>query len=187
MHHVDLCQALSVGPERKYQDQGGPGVASVASLLDETADSPSKSIEFRFSFSSMAIFNHLSGRQRFEKNAMRSGQHEHVARVAETHWAQFARDVGLPGDVIRDLRGQSAEALPGTRLPCPLNQLVRTRASATSVRSVPFGWRPCSRPSGGPICVPHPSGLGVCGAPQNLRVGVLKLEKVVASTNRRKV
>ncbi|KUF07761.1 hypothetical protein AUL38_07980 [Leucobacter sp. G161] len=62
----------------------------------------------------MVIFNHLSGRQWFERNAMRIGQYEHVARVAETHWAQFARDVGLPGDVICDLRGRNAEALPDT-------------------------------------------------------------------------
>lgn len=153
VHQEDLCQGLGVGPAQKYEDQGGPGVASVASFLNETADSPVKSIEFRFSFASMVIFNHLigspdahaknysililpdgsselapmydaasglgysladTGRQRFEKNAMRIGEHEHFARVTEVDWEQFAQDVGLPVDVIRELRGRIADALPDT-------------------------------------------------------------------------
>lgn len=153
VHQEDLCQALGFGPEQKYEDQGGPGVASVASFLNETAESPEQSIAFRFSFASMVIFNHLTGspdahaknysililpdatselapmydaasglgyswadtgKQRYEKNAMRIGHHEHLARVTEADWSQFAQDVGLPVDVIRDLRNRISEALPDT-------------------------------------------------------------------------
>lgn len=55
-----------------------------------------------------------TGRQRFEKNAMKVGHCEHFARVTEADWSQFARDVDLPVDVIRDLRARLAEALPDT-------------------------------------------------------------------------
>lgn len=61
VHQEDLCQALRFGPEQKYEDQGGPGVASVASFLKEIAESAEQSIEFRFLFASMVIFNHLTG------------------------------------------------------------------------------------------------------------------------------
>ena len=153
VHQEDLCQALGVGPEQKYEDQGGPGVASVASFLNEIAESPEKSIEFRFFFASMVIFNHLTGspdahaknysililpdatsalapmydaasglgysrvdtgKQRYEKNAMKIGHHEHFARVNDADWSQFAQDVGLPSDVVRDLRNRLAEAIPDT-------------------------------------------------------------------------
>lgn len=153
MHQEDLCQALGFGPEQKYEDQGGPGVASVASFLNETAESPEQSIAFRFAFASMAIFNHLTGspdahaknysililpdatselapmydaasglgyswadtgKQRYEKSAMKIGHQDHFARVTEADWSRFAQDVGLPIDVIRDLRNRLAEALPDT-------------------------------------------------------------------------
>jgi serine/threonine-protein kinase HipA len=32
VHQEDLCQALSVPPDRKYGNEGGPGVERVASL-----------------------------------------------------------------------------------------------------------------------------------------------------------
>jgi serine/threonine-protein kinase HipA len=35
VHQEDLCQALGVPPIRKYQNEGGPGVASVGKLLRE--------------------------------------------------------------------------------------------------------------------------------------------------------
>lgn len=36
VHQEDLCQALSVSPDRKYQNQGGPTPGQVARLLDST-------------------------------------------------------------------------------------------------------------------------------------------------------
>jgi len=33
VHQEDMCQALSVPPDRKYQDQGGPGPTEIAALL----------------------------------------------------------------------------------------------------------------------------------------------------------
>jgi len=33
VHQEDVCQALGVRPDRKYQNQGGPGPADVARLI----------------------------------------------------------------------------------------------------------------------------------------------------------
>lgn len=35
VHQEDLCQALGVAPDRKYQDQGGPGAGQIASFLHQ--------------------------------------------------------------------------------------------------------------------------------------------------------
>lgn len=38
LHQEDLCQALSVPPDRKYQSEGGPGVAAIARLIRALPD-----------------------------------------------------------------------------------------------------------------------------------------------------
>jgi serine/threonine-protein kinase HipA len=38
VHQEDLCQALGINPQRKYQNAKGPGVRSVRSLLDSRVD-----------------------------------------------------------------------------------------------------------------------------------------------------
>jgi serine/threonine-protein kinase HipA len=40
VHQEDLCQALSVAPERKYENDGGPSAARVVRLLRESMPSP---------------------------------------------------------------------------------------------------------------------------------------------------
>jgi len=37
IHQEDLCQALALDPSRKYESDGGPGVARIASLLRDSA------------------------------------------------------------------------------------------------------------------------------------------------------
>lgn len=61
LHQEDLCQSLGIGPERKYEERGGPGVAAVAALLNAVAGSPEDSAAFRLSFAMMVMFNHFSG------------------------------------------------------------------------------------------------------------------------------
>ena len=41
IHQEDLCQALGLPPERKYQDAGGPGVAAIADLIRATSSEES--------------------------------------------------------------------------------------------------------------------------------------------------
>jgi len=38
LHQEDLCQALSVPPEMKYQSEGGPGVAAIARFINSLPD-----------------------------------------------------------------------------------------------------------------------------------------------------
>lgn len=56
VHQEDLCQALSIAPENKYETDGGPRSATVLRLLDTYADT-----EDRWGFVQSQIFNYLVG------------------------------------------------------------------------------------------------------------------------------
>ena len=56
LHQEDLCQALSVAPDRKYQQDGGPGVNQVAALFDNLAD-PRDAADSRRRFFDALVFN----------------------------------------------------------------------------------------------------------------------------------
>ncbi len=56
LHQEDLCQALSVAPDRKYQLDGGPGVNQVAALFDTLAD-PRDAADSRRRFFDALVFN----------------------------------------------------------------------------------------------------------------------------------
>jgi len=56
LHQEDLCQALSVMPGRKYQDQGGPGIAQAADLFSEFAY-PVEAASARTRFFDAIVFN----------------------------------------------------------------------------------------------------------------------------------
>lgn len=45
IHQEDVCQALAVMPDRKYENQGGPGVADVVRLLRESSREPVADVE----------------------------------------------------------------------------------------------------------------------------------------------
>ncbi|WP_414171874.1 HipA domain-containing protein [Clavibacter tessellarius] len=56
LHQEDLCQALSVMPGRKYQDQGGPGIAQAADLFSEF-EYPGEAASARARFFDAVVFN----------------------------------------------------------------------------------------------------------------------------------
>lgn len=58
VHQEDLCQALGVPPIRKYQSEGGPGVASVSKLLGEVM-APDIAEEAVWRFADALIWNWL--------------------------------------------------------------------------------------------------------------------------------
>jgi serine/threonine-protein kinase HipA len=58
VHQEDLCQALGVPPIRKYQNEGGPGVASVSKLLREVM-APDVAEETVWRFADALIWNWL--------------------------------------------------------------------------------------------------------------------------------
>ncbi len=58
LHQEDFCQALSVPPELKYEEEGGPGIADAQNLITQYARRPAAD---RLTFQRMAIFNYLVG------------------------------------------------------------------------------------------------------------------------------
>ena len=58
LHQEDFCQALSVPPEMKYEDEGGPGVSLSQQLIQTHARRPAAD---RLSFQKMLIFHYLVG------------------------------------------------------------------------------------------------------------------------------
>jgi len=54
IHQEDICQALAVMPDRKYENQGGPGVADVVTLLREASGAAADDID---RFLSVTVLN----------------------------------------------------------------------------------------------------------------------------------
>lgn len=57
IHQEDLCQALSVTPDKKYAEDGGPSTPDVIKVLGQTSE-PQRAIE---TFAAMLFFNYLMG------------------------------------------------------------------------------------------------------------------------------
>jgi serine/threonine-protein kinase HipA len=58
IHQEDLCQALGLMPTRKYQEDGGPSIAQIVTLLRRVSSNPDDDIE---RFLKANIFNWLIG------------------------------------------------------------------------------------------------------------------------------
>lgn len=58
IHQEDFCQALSIPPEFKYEEEGGPGVKACLDLLQNHSARPALD---RLNFIRMLIFNYLVG------------------------------------------------------------------------------------------------------------------------------
>jgi serine/threonine-protein kinase HipA len=56
IHAEDFCQALGVPPERKYENDGGPGAAEIADLLRDTSSAPGEDLSL---FAHALMFNWL--------------------------------------------------------------------------------------------------------------------------------
>ena len=58
LHQEDFCQALSVPPEIKYEEEGGPSLAASQDLIQKATRSPAAD---RLTFQKMQIFHYLVG------------------------------------------------------------------------------------------------------------------------------
>ncbi|MDP2119529.1 MAG: type II toxin-antitoxin system HipA family toxin [Hoeflea sp.] len=58
IHQEDFCQALSVPPELKYEEEGGPGISQCQELIRRTTGRPAAEI---LRFQRMLIFHYLIG------------------------------------------------------------------------------------------------------------------------------
>lgn len=58
VHQEDMCQALGLMPAQKYQEEGGPGIAQIATLIRRVSAEPEADVE---RFLQANIFNWLIG------------------------------------------------------------------------------------------------------------------------------
>ncbi len=58
LHQEDFCQALSVPPELKYEEEGGPSTAAALGLIDRATARPAAD---RLGFIRMLVFHYLVG------------------------------------------------------------------------------------------------------------------------------
>lgn len=58
LHQEDLCQALAIAPERKYEEDGGPGYNRILPLLVRYSALPAMSV---FQVLTLMVFNYLIG------------------------------------------------------------------------------------------------------------------------------
>jgi serine/threonine-protein kinase HipA len=55
VHQEDMCQALGIGPDRKYENDGGPGIPDVMGIISGS----SRRLEDREAFMDAILFNYL--------------------------------------------------------------------------------------------------------------------------------
>jgi len=58
LHQEDFCQALSIPPELKYEEEGGPGISQSLKLIQGVVNKPASD---RLTFLRMQIFHYLVG------------------------------------------------------------------------------------------------------------------------------
>ncbi len=58
LHQEDMCQALSIPPEKKYEADGGPGISRIVSLIENNSSLPIVDIR---DFYRMLVFNFIIG------------------------------------------------------------------------------------------------------------------------------
>ncbi len=56
IHQEDACQSFAIHPDRKYQNEGGPGAREIAALLRDQSTSPASDIQ---AFADALIYNWL--------------------------------------------------------------------------------------------------------------------------------
>jgi serine/threonine-protein kinase HipA len=142
LHQEDFCQALSVPPELKYEEEGGPGTERSLALI---ADATARPAADRLTFIRMLAFHYLVGnadahaknfallyteatpdlaplydvvctaayRQLSKKLAMAIGGRNIPDTIQLQHWLSLVPDTrGAQRLLIRDLRSMAAEIVP---------------------------------------------------------------------------
>lgn len=58
LHQEDMCQALAIPPDKKYENEGGPGISAIINLLSDYSVSPITDIR---EFLKVVVFNYIVG------------------------------------------------------------------------------------------------------------------------------
>ncbi len=143
LHQEDFCQALSVTPEMKYQNEGGPDLAQCFDLVRRiTRPSAPQTLRlFDYVIFNTLIGNHDAHAKNFSllysgkipvlaplydtlstavypalapKMAMKIGSKYQFSDVHARHWEQFAEDVGLAKRQAKRRILELAKSLPLT-------------------------------------------------------------------------
>ena len=144
IHQEDMCQALGVGPERKYENEGGPGIPDVMGI----ASSSRRRLEDREAFMDAIVFNYLilgtdahaknysilhtnqgfilaplydiasfapyTKSQKDERLAMRIDRYYKIAQIRRRHFERTARSCNYPAKKLVDRLEAIASQLPAT-------------------------------------------------------------------------
>lgn len=141
VHQEDMCQALGVWPERKYESQGGPSTATIAELIQRTSSKPEDDTR---RFAQALIFNWLTcGTDGHARNyslllsgedirlaplydlnshlayadgagndlSMAVNGHYRATAVSVDGWARFATTLHVESDWLRDEIARQSEGL----------------------------------------------------------------------------
>ncbi|WP_298040009.1 HipA domain-containing protein [uncultured Microbacterium sp.] len=79
LHQEDLCQALSVSPDMKYQSEGGPGIAAIGHLFNSLPDAEDRRGNARQFFESLVFSVASLGTDAHAKNYSLLLQRERAA------------------------------------------------------------------------------------------------------------
>lgn len=140
VHQEDLCQALSVHPERKYESDGGPDAVTLGRLVGEMAgpedlrrfhdalaynwlvmgtDSHAKNFSLLLSGHQVRLaplYDVASGLPHIHPQkarlAQRIGGENRPTRIGARHWDRFARAIGIDTDESRTRIASLIERLP---------------------------------------------------------------------------
>jgi serine/threonine-protein kinase HipA len=142
IHQEDMCQALGLMPGRKYQEDGGPGIAQIVRLIRRVSSNPDADVD-RFLQANM--FNWLiGGTDAHAKNysllsagdeirlaplydlssqlpypelieqrvAMKIGDHYDIWRIGIADWRKLARACTIAEERVLTMLTDMAKALP---------------------------------------------------------------------------
>lgn len=142
LHQEDMCQALGVGPDRKYQRDGGPGISAIIrNVLSQThgredamvfmkaamlntmiagTDAHAKNYSTLISPGNISLaplydINSLLPYPEFSRRSRMSmsvGGHYEQHAIMPRHWEREAQRSGLPPEQVRLALSEMAEILP---------------------------------------------------------------------------
>jgi serine/threonine-protein kinase HipA len=122
-HQEDTCQVLGVHPVRKYENEGGPGVESIAGILREHSRAPAEDID---TFVDALAFNWL------------------IAGT-DAHAKNYSFLIGVGGTIRLAPLYDIASALPYESMPEQKIKLAMKIGGKYRVRDIgPYAWQKCA-------------------------------------------
>jgi len=152
LHQEDVCQALAVAPELKYQADGGPGVADVVDVLRAVAARPGRDL---LALVDAVAVNFLVGNHDAHGKNFSVLHAPDGARLAPLY--DVVSTAVLPGAEPQDGDARRRRVPAGLRAPASLGSARGVGRSRACGRAPPRP-RPCPRGAGRSRRAPGPGG-----------------------------